>query len=501
MADASSLKGTLLGAAIFGGIIFAAIFAVLFGITGIVIFGFSGVFGILAGAVMGLVIGADLGILFLIITTEPSSKSQKAIRTITFAGIFVGVGAFIGYSFSGGLGGMIIGGIAGAAFGFIFSLLAPETQTTVIVFIGIGLVATLAFIWWRAGAFEVFLGPLGFNLDRVTIGIQKGMRCMLDPVECFFKPFYDWSEPSVTENKKEEVQVRVDFSESKSVFFEGEDVIVKAAVVVTNPFDEEYIIEPRCVADDEEMEILPSPLIRGGVLSFGKSSIEQRASVICRKKGGLRILQENSIGEEVTGDIKKEVESHDFELRLLRDIVTKTEWNIYTMHEDALALKEDPFSGIQENLRGRTVLSKMKYESPLKVSIGSDNDQPLFEGSWPFSVVLREQDINGNITSIKSLTLEDPKSKTVRFTQPCELDEGFDSYSLSSSKLDTATRILRLKDVPIDIQCTLQIGGLDPSRLAPEKSVVRASAEFQFESVYELPLTVLEESEREKVTG
>src|SRR3989338_8604450 len=90
MADASSLKGTLLGAAIFGGIIFAAIFAVLFGITGIVIFGFSGVFGILAGAVMGLVIGAGLGILFLIITTEPSSKSQKAIRTITFAGIFVG---------------------------------------------------------------------------------------------------------------------------------------------------------------------------------------------------------------------------------------------------------------------------------------------------------------------------------------------------------------------------------------------------------------------------
>ena len=501
MAEVSSLKGTLLGAAIFGGVIFAAIFAVLFGITGIVVFGFSGVFGILAGAVLGLAIGAVLGILFSIITTEPSSKSQKAIRTITFAGIFVGVGAFIGYSFSGGLGGMIIGGIAGAAFSFIFSLLSPETQTTVIVFIGIALVSILAFIWWRAGAFEAFLGPLGFNFDRITIGIQKGVRCMLDPVECFFKPFYDWSEPTVTENKVEEVQVRVDFSESKTVFFEGEDLLVKAAVIVVNPFDDDYIMEPRCFVEGQELEVLPSPLIEGGVLTFHRSSIEQRASVTCRKRGGLKITQDNSIAEGVTGDIQKEVESHDFELHLARNIIARTEWNVYTMHRDAQALSEDPFAGIQENLRGRTVLSKMKYESPLKVSIGSDNDQPFFEGSWPFSLVLRKRGEGGNITLIKSVTVHDPKSRTVRLSQPCEFDEGFDSYSLSSSKLGSAIQILRTKDVPIDVQCTLQVQNLDPSKLSPEKSIIGADVEFQFNSIHRLPITILQELERENLKG
>ncbi len=333
---------------------------------------------------------------------------------------------------------------------------------------------------------------------------------MTDPVECFFKPFYDWSEPTVTENKQEEVQVKADFSESKSVFFEGEDVVVKAAIIVTNPLDAPYTVEPRCFINDRkensyEMELLPSPLFEGGALTFRKSEIEQRASVTCRKRGGLEIVQEkDTLGETIkerapVGELKKEIEGYDFELHLERNIVARAEWNVYTMNKEALALKDDPFAGIQENLRGRTVLSKMKYASPLKVVIGSDNDQPFFEGSWPFSVILRKRDIDGNITLIKSVTIHDPKSRTVRLSQPCEFDEGFDSYSLSSDKVGKATRILKERDTPIDIQCTLQVQNLDSSKLTPEKSIVSANVEFQFESIYELPITILKESVNERV--
>ena len=161
MADAT-LQNTIIKSVFAGALIFAAIFGLVFGLTGISVFGLSGVFGFLAGIVLGAVVGAALGLFFALYSMLP----PRFANTVTAI--------------------LIIGGI-------------------------IGLVL-LSVVWWRAGAFEAFLGPLGISFDRITIGIQKGVRCMTDPVECFFKPFYDWSEPSVTENKVSQIRYSINTS-------------------------------------------------------------------------------------------------------------------------------------------------------------------------------------------------------------------------------------------------------------------------------------------------
>ncbi len=186
---------------------------------------------------------------------------------------------------------------------------------------------------------------------------------------------------------------------------------------------------------------------------------------------------------------------------MIKSIVTRTEWNVYTLHEDVLKRTENPFEDIAEpNLKGRKVLSRMKFNSPLKLVIGSDDDQPFSEGRWPFSAVLRKRDSPGKLLEIKSLTLEVPLSGPVVIAQPCEF-KSFDrnTYSLGSDKLDDATEILNKKVVPIDIHCTLSVGRLDSEKQVPERSVIQAEVEFDFESVFTIPITIFSGVEREEL--
>jgi len=232
MTDPTNLKESVIRGVFTGAVIFAVIFALLFGLTGLTIFGLSGIFGFFAGAILGLVVGAILGL--------------------------------------------------------IFGVMPPKVTSVVITILIIAIIVYLGFLtvgWYNVGAFQLFFGPLGINLDRALIGIDKGVGCIKDPVDCLFKSFYDWSEPTVLEDQEEEVSIRVDFSESRTVFSQGDDITVKSVIVVKNPLQSSYEIEAKCFIGGEEMEVRDTPRIKGGSMTFRKSDIEQRISIICDKKG------------------------------------------------------------------------------------------------------------------------------------------------------------------------------------------------------------------------
>lgn len=433
----SSFREDLLRGTFSGAFIFAAIFALIFGLTGISLFGISGIFGIFMGAFLGLFIGGALG--------------------------------------------------------FLFSMMPPGVRHWVSIILLISIIAVLGYLtftWSKSGAFQVLIAPLGLDWERIALSLQKGVTCVRNPVDCLFKPFYDWSEPTVLEENIEEVVVDVDFSNTKPLFFEGEPIAISTAVVVNNPYYQFYTIEPKCFLDGEEMEIRENPMIDGGLIDFRKSDIDQRVSVICEKKSGI------SLNESDEG---KEIKAVNFELHLIRTMTTRAEWNVYTLHRDVLEKKANPFEGVNEpNLRGFSVLSEMQFNSPLKLSIGSDNDQPFFEAKWPFSVILRKKDVPGEFLQLRSVTLEESTSRNVRIAQPCEFESGYGSFTLSGSKLSRATEILRREQpIPIDIQCTLFVQGLSSQKQAPEKTVLKATAEFDFESVFKRTITIMSGIERE----
>lgn len=491
LTEGAGLKGTFFSGVLSGALIFGAIFGLLFGFTGLTILGFTGFFGVIAGIVLGLLIGASIGLLLSLTKSKDTGPVGRAIgRTAILAALgAIAVILIFGVSFWP----LISGAIIGAAVGFFMSIALKEETADSInnIVISVAVIAILVWVvilWSNAGVFQLFFGPLGFSSERMMAGIEKGITCIQNPVDCFFKGFYDWSEPTITEKKEEEISVKVDFSNTKTVFFEEEKITVKTAIVVKTPL-QPYRLEPKCFFEGEEMQLRDTPRVENGVIDFRKSDIEQSVSVICEKEG---ITLE---GE------KKEIKSFDFELHLVKNIIARAEWNVYTLHEDVLKRTENPFEGINEpNLRNRIVLSKMKFDSPLKLSIGSDNDQPFFETDkqWPFSVVLRKQDVPGELLGINNLILEDPMSNTISISD-CEFEQAQDHYYLDYDKLDRAVEILNKQDAPIGILCNLAVKRLDETKQVPEKTIIKANMDFDFESIYKRPITIMSGIQREEL--
>lgn len=424
-------RENFLASAFLVGILFSIIFAVFFALTGISLFGISGLFGIFVGALFGLILGIILGFLLSLSTYLPREVKEFIVLTIVIAVV--------------------------------------------------ASVLWLGFIWWKAGAFQLFLSPLSSvtNPDRIMIALERGVKCARDPVECFFKPFYDWSEPTIVENKQNEVSLRVDFSGSKNFFMEGKDITVKPVIVLKNPVVEDYVIEPKCLLDGKEMEIRNTPRIENEKIRFRRSEIEQRVAIICEKKGGIRLEKD------------KDVESVNFELKLIRPIRSKVEWNVYTLSKEVLKNVDNPFEGINEpNLRGRTVLSKMKFNSPIKVSIGSYNDQPFFEGRWDFSIIINKQDSVGKLLEISRLILEDSKGN-VRISKPCDLSQAQGYFFAPHEILEKITDLVN-KNKSFPLYCSLEVlPSKGRFKLVPEKTVISAEVEFKYESSFKKIITIL----------
>ncbi len=428
-----TLRESVLRGTFAGGIIFAVIFALVFGFTGISLFGLAGIFGIIAGAFLGLFIGAVVGL--------------------------------------------------------VFSLMPPKLANfviTILVVAAIIYLGVLVYAWNRAGVFGVFFSPLGVDLERAKAGIAKGARCVYDPVECFFKPFYDWSEPTVVENKEEEISVKVDFSRLNSVFKEGEDITATAALLVKNPTSEPLILQPKCFLDDKEMELEETAKVQGGAVEFRSSEGEQSASIVCKTRG-IRL----------SGD--KEIEQHTFKVKIVRPVIARAEWNVYVLPERVLEQKEDagedPFLSIQEeNLRGKTVLSKMLFDAPLKLVIGSDDDQPFTEGNWLFSIILSKRDVKGKVTALESINLEVPPGE-VRIASPCPDFQGtFSDYSVPSNKLRSAEEVLAREDsTQTQFICSLAVNVKDIDRKVPQKTIVKTTAKFDFEEIHEAQITIFKQ--------
>ncbi|OYT41927.1 hypothetical protein B6U80_00010 [Candidatus Pacearchaeota archaeon ex4484_26] len=490
LVQGTGLSGTL-GAVLSGAIIFALFFALLFAFTGFTLFGLSGIFGVLAGIVFGLAAGAVLGLLFSFTTTKTSSPAGRAIgRTAILAAIGAIAGAVIPF-FAGSFKAIIWGAVLGALLGIIISIAFKEetansiTSTIVTVTVVVALV-WLALIWWQSGAIQLFFSPLGFSSEKMVLGIEKGIECMRNPVECFLKPFYDWSEPTIAEKSEEEINVRVDFSDTKKIFFAGENIIIKAAIIVKNPVQDFYVLEPKCFLNGTSMLLEDTPRIEDGRIVFKKSDLEQRVSVICKKQGGFNL------------EPGKEAKSFDFELHLIKDLTTKTEWNVYTLNKKALETKANPFEGINEpNLKGRIVLSKMEYKSPIKLSLGSDDDQPFSEGTWPFSIILRKTNIPGKVLNIKKVVLRNPQSDVVSIVDCNGFKKVYGDYYLDYTKLDKVKELIN-QDALAYADCHLSASPKQ-NKQVPEKTIIKAETEFDFESVYKRPITIISKIKREEI--
>ncbi|MBU2497128.1 MAG: hypothetical protein KJ767_03660 [Nanoarchaeota archaeon] len=476
-----NLQGTLLGSIISGAIIFGAIFGILFGITGFALFGFAGVFGILAGIVLGMAVGAGLGFLFTLTTSE---KTGPITKKLILAGILASLFGYFGYAFLG-IFGFWIGIAVGMALGF---LMPPEALSTIIAFSIVVFIIYIAFLWWQSGALELFFSPLGFSSERIMLGLERGVTCMTDPIQCFFKPFYDWSEPTV-ENKEEEVSVKVDFSTTQSVYFEKEKISIRTAIIVNNPTEDAYYTRPLCYLDGEPLDVEETSKVQNGMIYFGKSNVEQRATVVCENKDGLE-LEEG-----------KDAQAFDFELHLIRPVKTKTEWNVYTMNEQILKNKANPFEDVNEpNLRNRVVLSNMLFDSPVKISAGSNDDQPFSDAkSIPFFIAFQKKDIYGEILAVDSLKIENPISSVVSISDCESFTRGSDGYYLTRDKLTKISSLANERDIPIFINCYLSVSGTRMDRQVPEKTVIKVESEFGFESVYKKSITVISEGQKQEI--
>ena len=221
-------------------------------------------------------------------------------------------------------------------------------------------------------------------------------------------------------------------------------------------------------------------------MEFRSSEGEQSASIVCKTRG-IRL----------SGD--KEIEQHTFKVKIVRPVIARAEWNVYVLPERVLEQKEDagedPFLSIQEeNLRGKTVLSKMLFDAPLKLVIGSDDDQPFTEGNWLFSIILSKRDVKGKVTALESINLEVPPGE-VRIASPCPDFQGtFSDYSVPSNKLRSAEEVLAREDsTQTQFICSLAVNVKDIDRKVPQKTIVKTTAKFDFEEIHEAQITIFKQ--------
>ncbi|MEK6852517.1 MAG: hypothetical protein AABX59_01430 [Nanoarchaeota archaeon] len=380
---------------------------------------------------------------------------------------------------------IVVGMVFGALVGLVLGITPPRYVAVVISVLVLAAIVALSILIWRwysQGLLQTIIGPYAPSVLLITSKISQAVNCVVNPVECFYKPFYDWSVPTI-EEEEEEVSVNIEFT-GKNVFESGEEIETRNTVIVKNPSVPELLVQPVCLLDNQQISTELPRADFGNILRFRKSELEQRSQVICRAPG---IKLEEGL----------ESKSSILKIKIEREVTARSSWNVYTLRKDILEQSENPFLNINEpNLKaeGRIVLSSMEFDAPAFLSIGSDEDQPFYDSVWPFSVRIKKRnDVIGNLTVIQDVVLEIPQGNLV-ILEPCDFSGSFSisggTFQVKKNILERANKILGKSD-EIEFKCNFRTTSEDQD--IAQKTVIRAIAKYKFESEFQRGIIILAE--------
>lgn len=333
--------------------------------------------------VAGGIIGAIIGVVL----------SLFAILNIGFSGLFASIVL--------GTAGFFIGFAALGLLTFVWYLLPPVIRRPAIslfVFIIIIAIIWLAIFFWKLPLTREYLKFASPIFDSVGKGIRDlkvnwGACLNLKP-PCPF--LIDWENPEV-QTAKEELNVRVDFSDNK--ISQNNQVNLLVSLSVTNPELSELHIRPKCYVGKNKVRELKVEAMgaysKGDEFVFGTTTNEElHTSFRC-------------VGEiyEASG---KSLYSDYVVVVLERPVSVKTTWPVQIGFEPKIGL----------------VKSTMQFNAPYSIAMTSNNDMPFNEGKeYDFNIVLKKR-----AEDVKFKKLE---YMSIKFSEDIMIDcegEGFQSF-------------------------------------------------------------------------
>ena len=339
-------------------------------------------------AIPGAIIGAVIGILLSI-----------------FAIFDMGVSGLLATLILGLSGALIMALIFGVFTALVKGLanLVGEKGARVITSVIVGaVIGTLIGLFFSPGGAMVplmseylkFADPLKETIVKGIGELTKFRYCFYADPRCPF--FVSWEDPNIQQSK-EELYIKIDFSEKKILHDNSINLLVSLSV--SNPELAELHVKPRCYFKKEkERELRVGKL---GTYSFGDEFVFPSTAP------GQELHTTFRCVGEIPEAIDKNIYSEYIVIELERPVNVKTTWPLW--------IGQQPRMGI--------VKSEMKFNAPYIVSLGSNNDMPFSEGEeYDFQLTIKKK---GEDTILKKINIID-----VQFPEDilanCEHFEGID---------------------------------------------------------------------------
>jgi len=308
----------------------------------------------------------------------------------------------------------------------------PQKKINLAPYIIILLIIGLLFFFWTPISAEINQLKTQLNLSNAFGGIEKPFTCLTDYSKC--QEQFSYSESTVQSASKNYINVNFINTYVRA----NQSIKINSEIVAMNSLFDNLQMRASCFINNDSIIATPS------LFNFPKSTIVQSSTLIC--SGDYR--PGNNLIVKLTSDYKAET--------TLPAII-----------------------GGKDNL-GKKV-SEMSYDSPYKLSIGLNYNQPLKDGDYAMFIVLEKQQTS-TLQNLKSLKISTLSQKA---TISCNDLQGLEVNELNRDSLKTFL-IDPVKDKYL-WQCTLTVANAGEN---PEDTYIQAEAIYTVESEYKTSLIV-----------